>query len=92
MSGHVFHPGHEELHGITVLVGDRSGKTYLGRYHERTARGIVLHDVAVHDPVASGHSLEDWLTRQRKFGVHVVHRTIVVPADDAGEVRRFLGE
>ena len=54
LSGHVFHPGHEELHGITVVLDGVSGRTYVGRYHERTERGLLLHDVGVHDP-AGGH-------------------------------------
>jgi hypothetical protein len=89
MAGHVFHPGHEELHGVTVVVSDRSGKTYLGRYHEKTPRGILLHDVAVHDPDVTADGVEDWLARQRKFGVQVTQRSVVVPAETAGEVVRF---
>lgn len=91
MSGHVFHPGHEELHGITVVVPDSSGKTYVGRYHERNAKGVVLHDVAVYDPATNvGGSVEDWLARQRKFGVQVAHRLVIVPTDTVGAVRRLL--
>jgi len=90
MSGHVFHPGHEELHGVTVVVQDTDGKTYVGRYHERNARGIVMHDVAIHDPATGSHGLEEWLARQRKFGVQVSQRLVVLPSDRAGEVRRLI--
>ena len=86
MSGHVFHPGHEELHGVTVVVAGASGKTYLGRYHERGARGVVLRDVAVFDPTADQDGLDAWLARQRKFGVQAVHRALVLPEDEAGEI------
>ena len=88
MTGHVFHPGHEELHGVTVVVSGASGRTYVGRYHERGARGLVLHDVGVHDP-ASGISLDDWLARLRKFGIKVDHKTLIVPGDEAGEIGRL---
>ncbi|HEU5050139.1 MAG TPA: hypothetical protein VFU00_07460 [Gemmatimonadales bacterium] len=88
MSGHVFHPGHEELHGVTVVIRGVSGRTYVGRYHERGDRGVVLHDVGVHEP-GSGISRDDWLARIRKFGIKVDHRTLIVPQDEAGEVERL---
>ena len=88
MSGHVFHPGHEELHGVTVVVTGATGKTYVGRYHERNDRGVVLKDVGIH---ASGNGLplEDWLERQRKFGVKVDERALTVPADEVVDVGRL---
>ncbi len=89
MSGHVFHPGHEELHGITVVLDGHDGRTFVGRYHEATARGVVLHDVAVFEPV-SGADRKDWLRRQLKFGVQATHRTLVVPAETAGAVARLI--
>jgi len=90
MSGHVFHPGHEELHGVTVVVQDAEGRTYVGRYHERTARGILMHDVAVHDPAATPMSAADWLARQRKFGVQISQRHVMLPGDLAGGIRRLI--
>jgi hypothetical protein len=88
VSGHVFHPGHEELHGITVVVTGRSGRTYVGRYHERTPRGTLLHDVGVHDP-AGGQSREDYLARTLKFGVKPDQKDLVLPDDELGEIRRL---
>ena len=92
MSGHVFHPGHEALHGVTVVLAGASGRTYVGRYHERGDRGVVLHDVGVHDPASSAVPREEWLARQMQFGIKVDHRTLVVPDAEAGEVRRLVGE
>lgn len=77
MSGHVFHPGHDDLHGITVVLEVASGKTYVGRWHEQVEKGVVLHDVATHDP-AGGQSREDFLARTLKFGVKPEQRTVVV--------------
>ena len=88
MSGHVFHPGHEELHGVTVVVTGSTGKTYVGRYHERNDRGVVLKDVGIHEP-GNGLPLEDWLERQRKFGVRVDERALVVPGDEVVDVGRL---
>ena len=88
MSGHVFHPGHEELHGVTVVVTGSTGKTYVGRYHERNDRGVVLKDVGIHEP-GNGLPLEEWLERQRKFGVKVDERALVVPGDEVVDVGRL---
>jgi hypothetical protein len=88
VSGHVFHPGHEELHGVTVVVTGSTGKTYVGRYHERNDRGVVLKDVGIHEP-GNGLPLEEWLERQRKFGVKVDERALVVPGDEVVDVGRL---
>jgi hypothetical protein len=88
VSGHVFHPGHEELHGVTVVVTGSTGKTYVGRYHERNDRGVVLKDVGIHEP-GNGLPHEDWLERQRKFGVRVDERALMVPGDEVVDVGRL---
>jgi hypothetical protein len=88
VSGHVFHPGHEELNGVTVVVTGSTGKTYVGRYHERNDRGVVLKDVGIHEP-GNGLPLEDWLERQRKFGVRVDERALMVPGDEVVDVGRL---
>jgi len=89
VSGHVFHPGHDELHGVTVVVTGASGKTYLGRWHERGERGLVMHDVAIHDPDRNDVTRDQWLERQWKFGVAATERFLIVPSDEARSVRRF---
>jgi len=88
VSGHVFHPGHEELHGITVVVTGRSGRTYVGRYHERTPTGTLLHDVGVHDP-ATGQSRADYLARTLKFGVRAEQKHVVLPDEEIDEIRKL---
>lgn len=89
MSGLVLHPGHDDLHGITVVVTGTSGRTYLGRWHEQGARGVVMRDVAIHDPATAELPLEGWLAKQAKFGVASTERMYVVPADEFVEVRPF---
>ncbi len=90
----MLHEKREELHGITVVLTGKSGKTYLGRFHETTERGVAMRDLAIHDPAAAEHDLPTWLERARKFGVPVGQRLFVVPAEEVGEVVRFaeLGE
>ena len=89
MSGMVFHPGHEELHGITVVVDGSSGRSWVGRYHERTARGILLHDVAIHDPATALVPRDVWIDRLRKFGVKVDSKHVVIPEAEAVGIRRL---
>lgn len=89
MTGHVFHPGHDELHGVTVVVTGASGRTYVGRWHERAARGITLRDVAVHDPANSALPTDAWLAQQQKLGVAATEKLLLVPNDEATDVRAF---
>lgn len=86
--GHVFHPGHQELHGITVVVTGSSGRLYVGRYHEANERGVVLHDVAVREPTDPA-APQEWIGRLRKFGVRVDQRHLVVPATEAAGLVRL---
>jgi len=90
MSGHVFHPGHDELHGVTVVVEAAEGRTLVGRWHEQTPRGVLLHDVAVHDPLKSAVSKEEWFVKLRKFGVAVELKHAVVPAGQLLDIRRLV--
>lgn len=89
MADIMLHEKREELHGITVVLTGRSGRTYLGRFHETTERGIAMRDLAVHDPATAEHDLGTWLDRARRFGVPVGQRLYVVPAEEVGSVERF---
>jgi hypothetical protein len=90
MSGHVFHPGHAELHGITVVVETRGTRTYVGRYDSEDARGVHLLDVGVHEEGAAV-SREDYIRKSVKFGVRSEHKHVVVPAAEVSRITR-LGE
>jgi hypothetical protein len=89
VSGHVFHPGHEELHGITVVVEGSSGRAWVGRYHETTPKGVVLHDVSLHDPGSALLTRAAWIERLRKFGVRVEERFVLVPTGEAARITRL---
>lgn len=87
MSGHVFHPGHSELHGITVVLETTGDAVYVGRYHEETPKGILLHDVAEHrDQSTRG----EFLQRTMKFGVRADHRHLVVPVNEVARMIRLV--
>ncbi|HEY3117100.1 MAG TPA: hypothetical protein VGK54_10185 [Chloroflexota bacterium] len=90
MSGHVFHPGHAELHGITVVVETHGSRTYVGRYDMEDSQGVHLLDVGVHEPKAS-MSKEEFIRKSAKFGVQSEHKHVIVPADRVARITR-LGE
>lgn len=77
MSGHVFHPGHHELHGITVVVETTGDITYVGRFDREDDEQAYLKDVGVHQPKAG--PWEEYLDRTMLYGVKVDHRDLVVP-------------
>jgi hypothetical protein len=90
MSGHVFHPGHAELHGITVVVETRGARIYVGRYDSEDASGVHMLDVGVHDPSAT-LSKEEYIRKSAKFGVRTDHKHVIIPADQVARITR-LGE
>lgn len=89
MSGHVFHPGHQELHGITVLVETSGPVTYLGRFDSEDGEGVHLLDVGVHDGGVGAGSKEDYVRRSIKFGVKVDRKHLVVPRADVARIVRL---
>ena len=75
-SGHVFHPGHHELHGITVVVTTTGDATYVGRFDREDDTLAYLKDVGVH------RGAEPWdvyLDRTRLYGLKIDHRQLTVP-------------
>ena len=86
----VFHPGHEELHGVTVVVEGASGRLLVGRYHETNDRGVVLHDVAIHDPATVAEPRERWVERLRKFGIKIEERFVLLPIKEASRITRLV--
>jgi hypothetical protein len=86
----VFHPGHHELHGVTVVLETRSARTYVGRFDCQDEHGVHLLDVGVHQGGSDGgSSREDYLNRTLKFGVRAEHKHVVVPADDVAGIKRL---
>jgi hypothetical protein len=88
MSGHVFHPGHSALHGMTVVVETAGAETYVGRYDREDSAGVHLLDVGVHD-VDSAIAKEEYIKRSSKFGVRGEHRHVVIPADKVARITQL---
>ena len=88
MSGHVFHHGHHELHGITVVVETAGALTYLGRFDTEDDAGVHLLDVGVHD-AASGLSKDEYVRRSARFGIRTDRKHIVVPRTEVSRITRL---
>jgi hypothetical protein len=88
MPGHVFHPGHSELHGITVVVETNGPLTYVGRYDSEDPRGVHILDVGVHDSSAGG-SRDEYVSKSAKYGIRADHKHLVVPADQVVRITRL---
>lgn len=80
MPGHVFHPGHHELHGITVVVTLEDSRTLVGRFDREDGGTVHLLHAGLHDPATSADSREDYLRRTLKFGVKPEHARLAIPA------------
>jgi hypothetical protein len=90
MSGHVFHPGHAELHGVTVVLETHGSRTYVGRYDSEDERGVHLLDVGVHNE-GPELSKEEYIRKSARFGVRSDHKHLVVSTGDVARITR-LGE
>ena len=86
--GHVFHPGHAELHGITVVVETHDDRTYVGRYDREDEHGVHMLDVGVHGESAD-ISKEEYLRRSAKFGVRSERKHIIVPSHQVARITRL---
>jgi len=86
--GHVFHPGHHELHGITVVVETTGPRTYVGRFDQEDQSGVHLLDVGMHDG-SDGGRREDYLERTARFGVRADCKHLIVPRAEIAAIRRL---
>jgi hypothetical protein len=91
MPGHVFHPGHQDLHGITVVLDTTGPEVFVGRFDTQDERGVHLIAVSVYDPAESKHSRQEFLDRTRKFGVKVDRPHLLVPPESVSRIQP-LGE
>lgn len=89
MSGHIFHPGHAELHGITIVLETHGSRTYVGRYDSEDNSGVHMLDVGVHDRAVAELSKEEYIMKSAKFGVRSEHKHLVVPTDQVARVTRL---
>jgi hypothetical protein len=89
MSGHVFHPGHDEWHGQTVVVMTGGKLTLIGRWDAVQEGTLLMRDAAVHDATDSDESREDWVARLAKYGIPAEHLTYTLPHAEVEQVIRL---
>jgi hypothetical protein len=88
MPGHVFHPGHAELHGITVVVETHGSRTYVGRYDSEDEQGVHILDVGVHESPASVPK-DEYIRKSAQFGVRSDYKHVVVPTGEVARITRL---
>ena len=88
MPGHVFHPGHQELHGITVIVETQGTQVYVGRFDSQDDVGVHMLDVGVFD-AAGGGSKADYLERSARFGIRADHKHVLIPGETIAAITRL---
>jgi hypothetical protein len=85
MTGHVFHPGHDEWHGQTVVVFAQA-LTVVGRWDAVQGGRLLMHDVAVHD---GAEPRDAWLARIKQYGIPVQHKDYALPHAEVERVTRL---
>ncbi len=86
MSGFVFHPGHDEWHGQTVVVYTKGARVVAGRWDAVQGGELLMRDAAVHDDPASRAS---WVAAAKQYGIPVQHRTLTLPHAEVERVVRL---
>jgi hypothetical protein len=89
-TGHVFHPGHDEWHGQTVVVYTNGAKTLIGRWDAVEGGTLRMLDVALHEQGAPGAPpREDWVAQLKQYGIPVQHKALALPRDSVARVVRL---
>ena len=88
MSGHVFHPGHHELHGITVAL-ETDTRLWVGRFDSVTPKGVLLHDAGCYEAGVTEGTREDYLRKTLKFGVRATAKNVLIPEGEVRGMRRL---
>lgn len=85
----VFHPGHDEWHGQTVVVDTSAARTFIGRWDADVGDAIRMFEVAIHEAATMEESRDDWVARLKKFGIPVDQPTALVPKVEVTTVVRL---
>jgi len=90
MTGHVFHPGHHELHGVTVVLETATG-LWVGRFDSVTPKGVLLHDAGFFEDRVTGGTRAEYLQKTLKFGVRATEKNALIPESAVRALRRLAG-
>jgi hypothetical protein len=84
---HVFHPGHHELHGVTVVLETHGRETFVGRFDSEDEDGVRMLDVGVHE--GDGAAKDEYIRRSLKFGIRADRKQVVVPKAAVARITRL---
>lgn len=82
-----FHPGHDALHGFTVVIFSNGPSTWVGRWQEERDGVIQLLDASEHRDGERGLSKEAFLGELARSGPRPTHRVLGVPRSQVSGVR-----
>jgi len=88
VSGHVFHPGHHDLHGITVVL-ETDAELWVGRFDSVTPKGVLLHDAGCYEDGVTEGTREEYLQKTLKFGVRATVKNKLIPEDQVRGIRQL---
>jgi hypothetical protein len=89
-AGHVFHPGHDEWHGQTVVVYTDGPRTVVGRWDAVEGGTLRMLDAALHEEGAAGaEPREAWVARLKQYGIPVQHPVLSLPRASVARVMRL---
>jgi len=83
----VFHPDHDELHGITVVLFSNGPRTYIGRWDHRTDGYIRIVDATYHEEGRSDRARDRFLQDNKTYGVKVEYPFLTVPEAEVTDVK-----
>ncbi len=89
--GGVFHPGHDALHGITVIVFTKGSRTMVGRWDAKDGGIVTMNGVGMHEAGRDPQSQAEWLAHTKKYGIAVIAPRMTIPEADITSVVK-LGE
>jgi hypothetical protein len=84
-----FHPGHDALHGFTVVLFSDGPSTWVGRWQEESAGMIQLADACEHRDGDGGISKDQFLAGLARSGPRPTHRVMAVPRASVSAVRQL---
>jgi len=85
----VFHPGHDELHGFTVVLHTNGPMTYVGRWDAIVGGRIVLNDAATHRDGDEGLSKRQYLERLARTGPLPTRQRLAVPESEVASAQKL---
>jgi len=87
--GAVFHPGHDELHGQTVVLYTNGPRTFIGRWDMATDEMVKMVGASMHDAGDSELSRDEWVAQTKTFGVAVEHQVLTIPRGEVTEIKKL---